>query len=359
MKKAANAMAILHRIQATGDREGYEADKAAMRAALKELGPRVALLHHGDGDGVLGAALLARWFRDRGCEVSFTSRAEFREADLPHFLRGLDEADAGVFVEAEGMPPAYASLDDRVVNIDHHPEPPPSPFRRTLNPRRRGFAPVPCVAQVIWDLLADDLPDGARFLAALGALVDRAPEAAKAILLAEKSNLVKYADLEATFHAVQYASPLPERLADLLSGLPGPDEILFAEPFAGRRRRFLAALDGARVEARGRLIVSEVEPLEDEAGPPLRIASPLANRLSHRNPDRTVVVVDRVAADRLRLSVRAPGGYDVGDVLARAAAPYPRSDGCGHERAGSARIPREALEAVLEALARAAAAAAA
>ena len=351
------------RIEATGDREAYRAACAAMRVWMSDLPSRVVLLHHGDGDGILGAALLAAWLGARGKSVSFASRAEFRADDIPFWEEALADAEAaeppgGIFVEAQGMPESYARFDARCLNIDHHPHPTDTPIRRMLNPRTHGLAPIPCIAHVVWDLLADDLPPRARFFAALGAAVDRCPDPAREILLAEKQNLFRLADLEATFHAVQYASPLPERLAEFLSTLPSPEAILAAEPFAARRKRFARAIEAAAAEAREKkgILFARVAPVFDEAGPPLRIASPLANRLSSRHPDRIVAVAEAAGGmeesdgARLRVSFRAPAssrGFHLGHALAAATGAWPGSDGTGHERAGSARIPSARLEELL------------
>lgn len=332
-----------------------------MRAQLLSLGRRIVVIHHGDADGIIGAAFVARFLRDHGVTVHFTSLAEFQLKDLSRCRAAIEGQDAGVFIEAQGMPGEYAGLDATCVNIDHHPHPDTTPIRRMLNPRRFDIEPNPAAALVIFEMLRQDLPPQAAWLAALASIADRCEAAAAELIAAQAATLARREDLLDTFAAVQYASPWPERLAEMLVCLPGPDALLAVADVKARREGFRARIAAALAAARtrGRIVLAETEAGE------YRIASPLANRLSAAHPDATVVVVETFP-DLARISVRSHRpGVHVGDTLRRladgiAGEPRPsvgaagtaavRGDGTGHEHAGSARVPRAAQGRFMAAL---------
>ncbi len=327
----------------SGDLDGYRAALQAMRARLDDLGGPVLVAHHGDCDGITGGGLVGRYLASRGCEVSYASAPEFRARDLDYFLEAAHDCRAGVFVEAQGMPAAYAVLDSRFLNIDHHPHPADTPIRRMLNPRAHGIEPNPAIGLVCWELLADALSAEAGWLAALASIVDYCPDPARSLCERHAFALSRLDDLRDTFLASQYVLPYTTGLAALVSTLPTPEAFLAAEPFAGRRvafRELLCAGLESAIETTS-LVQARVPSGE------FRVASPLANRLQDRHPDKCVVVVEE-SPDTSRLSVRnRRAGVHLGEVLGGIASRMGVGDGTGHERAGSARVPRDRTEEFL------------
>lgn len=330
----------------SGDVAGYRAASEAMRRSLEALSGRVLVAHHGDCDGIVGGGLLARFLSDRGVDVRYASAAEFRAADLPYFEQAAIDCDAAVFVEAQGMPPEYAALDAKFLNIDHHPHPPDTPIRRMLNPRGHGLEPNPAIALVMWELLRDALPPEASWLAALGSIVDYCPDAARSLIDAHKVELARLDGLRDTFLASQYLLPFTTDLAAVIARIPTPDELLAAEPFASRRLRFASLMSEAMEKATrtDRLMIARTTPGE------FRIASPLANRLQDVYTDLCIVVIEQ--GDGVsRISVRnRKGAMHVGRTLSAVTGRLGEGDGTGHERAGSARIPRMLEERFLKEL---------
>jgi single-stranded DNA-specific DHH superfamily exonuclease len=320
---------------ASGDLARYAAAGRRMRADLEALRGRVLVAHHGDCDGITGAAFVGRFLTDRGVEVVYASAPEFRGKDLGYFSDAADGCAAGVFVEAQGMPPEYSRLDSRFLNIDHHPHPSDTPIRRMFNPRDHDIEPNPAIGLVTYELFGDALPAAASYLAALASIVDYCPEPARPLIAADARELERLDDLRDTFLASQYVLPHTTGLAGFLSRIPAPEEFLAAEPYAARRNRFremIASAVAGAAERRGFVIA------ETEAGE-YRIASPLANRLQDLHPSKCVVVVE-VSGDTARLSVRnRRAGIHLGAVLGGIARSLGAGDGTGHEKAGSARIP--------------------
>lgn len=329
-----------------GDRGAWQSALRAMRDRLEALSGTVLVAHHGDCDGITGGGLIGRFLADRGCRVRYASAPEFREKDLPYFRDEAAGCDAGVFVEAQGMPAGYAALDPLFLNIDHHPHPAETPIRRMLNPRLHGIEPNPAIGLVCWELLADALPPEAGWLAALASIVDYCPEPARTIRARHARELAPLDELRDTFLASQYVLPHTTGLAAVVATLPTPEAFLAAEPYAARRAAYRALLrDGiAGAAVRGAIVVARVG-----AGA-YRIASPLANRLQDLHPDKCVVVVEE-SADTSRLSVRnRRAGIHLGRVLGGIATRMGAGDGTGHEKAGSARVPRDRADEYLRLL---------
>lgn len=323
-----------------------------------------AIVHHGDADGIIGAALLGNRLTAQGCSLRYYSTAEFSENELPHFAQIAGECACGIFIEAQGMPDSYRKLSDRFLNIDHHPSPIPPIITRTLNPWLHGITPLPAACYVVWDMLraaAAPLPPSAAWLAAqpqtetahgappshnsdwlaaLGSILDYCPDAAADLIAREQPRLALLTELRDTFLAVQYVEPFTTDLAAYLSTLPAPDELLARAPFAARRAEFQILLAAARRTA----AISPRAVVARTLAGNFRLASPLANRLQDEFPDRLIVVIESLP-ERARFSVRyRPGTPPVGATLARLAAELVAgnsgpADGTGHATAGSARVP--------------------
>ncbi|RMH57527.1 MAG: HAD-IIIA family hydrolase [Candidatus Hydrogenedentota bacterium] len=327
----------------------YEDASRRMRDALGSLPRRILIAHHGDCDGITGAALLTHWLEKSGREVAISSRAEFRDEDLAHFEKAGRSCEAGVFLEAQGMPPSYLRLASLFLNIDHHPHPDRTPIPKMLNPRDYGFDPCPCVTQVIFELLGDDLPEQAAAWTAIAATADYCIEPARDIIARHAPPAEMQAELIDTFLAIQYVEPLATKAARFLAPLPSFEEFLSAEPFVERRNNFRRELTAAIEHAHigKRTVIAITEPGE------FRLASPLANRLQDLHPDHAVISVE-LSSKTARYSVRnrsttVPLGALLADLTARMGC----GDGTGHEKAGSARVPRERHEEFLEHLKRA------
>lgn len=323
-----------------GDIGGYVHALGDMRRQIESLSGRVLIAHHGDCDGITGGGLLAAFLRNRGVDVRFASAPEFRLKDLPYFEEAFAGCDTGIFVEAQGMPPEYARLDAHFLNIDHHPHPEDTPIRRMLNPRRHGITPNPAIGLVMHELLGDALPDTASWLPALASIVDYCPLAARVMIEKNSRELERLDDLRDTFLASQYVLPYTTDLADFLSTLPTPDELIAREPFCSRRTLFREKISNAVDTARvGKSLVIADTKLGD-----MRIASPLANRLGDIYSTKCVVVLEH-SPDNVRLSVRCrKQEIHIGRVLGMIVQRIGAGDGTGHEKAGSARIPRDKVQ---------------
>ena len=344
---------------------GYNSSIEKMVAKLSGLAGKIVIIHHGDADGIIGAALLGNYLAERSCRITYHSTAEFGETELPRFVALAADCEHGIFVEAQGMPESYRVLSDKFINIDHHPSPRPPVISRTLNPWLHDITPLPAACYVIWDMLrvsgtplppatgwlaarprqeaANGAPplNNTGWLAALGSILDYCPDAARELIAREQPRLARFADLRDTFLAVQYAEPFAAGLAEYLATLPAPDELLVREPFAARRQKFRTLIAAARTGA----AVSPRTVVARTVAGEFRLASPLANRLQDEFPNRLIVVIEE-QPDRSRFSVRRRGGQiPVGATLARlaaelAAAGNGPADGTGHASAGSARVPR-------------------
>lgn len=322
-----------------GDIEGYQHALWEMRSRIDSLKGRVLVAHHGDCDGITGGGLLAAYLMKRDVEVSYASAAEFRAGDVSYFEKAVASCSAGIFVEAQGMPPDYARLDGKFLNIDHHPHPPDTPIRRMLNPRSHAITPNPAIGLVVYELLADAISE-AEWLAALASIVDYCRAPAELLIEKHRDKLARIDDLRDTFLASQYVLPFTTELAAFIATLPGPDDLLAREPFASRRELFKSRISDALSSSRigPRLVVAETI-----AGD-MRIASPLANRLGDLHPTKCVVVIE-ASGHNARLSVRQRSeeihiGRVLGEIVKKVCGDTPEADGTGHEKAGSARIPR-------------------
>lgn len=326
-----------------GDLTSYAAAIRRMRADIDSLRGTVLVAHHGDADGIIGGGLVGRYLSDRGCRIRYASAPEFRDKDLSYFVAQAADCDAGVFIEAQGMSTGYAALDLRFLNIDHHPQPPDTPIRRMLNPRNHAIEPNPAAGFVCWELLGDALPASAGWLAAVASIVDYCAEAARTLCVRHAADLVWIDDLRDTFLASQYVLPHTTDLADLVSRLPSPPALLEAEPYAKRRMAYRgllrAGIDSAT--GRGRIVMARVPAGE------YRVASPLANHLQDIHPDKCIIVAEE-SPDTVRLSVRnRQGDIHLGRILGGIAARMNVGDGTGHEKAGSARMPRDRADEFL------------
>lgn len=325
-----------------GDFFGFKFALKTMREKIDALSGRVLIAHHGDCDGIVGGALLAAYLKSRGCDLEYASAAEFRLADLPYFENAARNCDAAVFVEAQGMPREYERLDAKFLNVDHHPHPADTPIRRMLNPRAHEITPNPAIGLVMHELLG-----GPQWLASAASIIDYCPLPAKHLPRPEP-----FDEIRDTFLACQYVLPYTTGLAEFLSTLPSPEEFITREPYKTRRQLFRSRLAGGinTARERGPLMIAETESGD------MRIASPLANRLSELFPTKCVVVGE-VFADNNRLSVRSPrtgsGQYkeiNIGHILGEIVKEIGAGDGTGHEKAGSARIPRNHTEDFLRRL---------
>lgn len=337
---------FFHGDYSAGDLNAYRAALVTARGWLDAMHGVVLVAHHGDGDGITGGALVGRYLKDRGCRIRYGSAPEFREKDLLYFSEEAVGCDAAVFVEAQGMPPEYSRLDALFINIDHHPHPTDTPIRRMLNPRSHDIEPNPAIGLVCWELLADAMPADAGWLAALASIVDYCPEPAASLRAQCAPQLTRLDDLRDSFLASQYVLPYTTDLAAFLSTLPSPDEFLAREPFAARRSMYRALLaEGLHAAVEGPRLVSARTTRGE-----FRIASPLANRLQDRHPNKCVVVVEE-CGDTARLSVRSrKAGVHLGRLLAGITTQIKSGDGTGHEKAGSARLPADRVAEFLRLL---------
>ncbi|HBW46716.1 TPA: hypothetical protein DEF17_02135 [bacterium] len=319
----------------SGEIKEYLQAGERIKAEIDGLASPILIAHHGDCDGITGAALLARYLKDSGKNVGFASSAEFRKKDALHFEKVFKEYSSGIFVEAQGMTEDFCQFDKNFINIDHHPHPMNTPIKRMFNPRNYFVTPNPAIGFVMYELLFEDLPANAGWISALASIMDYCREPAELLIENCKSDLKRFNELQDTFLASQYAEKMTTKMAEYLSNIPEPDEFLNEKCFEDRRMIFKRLIEEAedRAQIAGKMVFAEVEYGD------IRVASPLANMLQDRYPEKCVVISE-ISEDTTRLSVRLrSGNVHIGKVLAGIADALGAGDGTGHERAGSARIP--------------------
>ncbi|MBL4888582.1 MAG: DHH family phosphoesterase [Candidatus Lindowbacteria bacterium] len=238
----------------SGDIVGYKNKLEEFRAYIFDLKGKVLIAHHGDCDGMVGGGLLAAFINQNlpaVTQVTYASSAEFRKQDFDYFSQFTEDCDFGIFVEGQGMTQDYGVLNEKFINIDHHPHPEDTPIKRMLNPRNFAIQPNPAISYVMYELFSEHLPPEASWIAALGSIVDYCPLPAEKIIAAHTKELEEADALRDTFLACQYVLPLTCQLAEFIATMPTPQALLAAEPYASRRviyqNKIKEAISGAAI----------------------------------------------------------------------------------------------------------------
>lgn len=312
----------------------------------------IFIAYHSDADGIVGAALVAAWFKKvRGVgDILFHGYEHFRETEFENIKNRIRDGRYLVLVEGHGMPSCFDCFSPRVLNFDHHPL--SCLENETLNPRFLKDFDVPCASQVILDVVGEDLAEEYEVATAFAAVMDFCTEPAQTLIEKHSPRFQPLESVRDIFLSCQYVPAWTNRIVAFLIDDPQPHHLVGDDILKNRRDQFRECLDyhSARFE-KDRVVKGVLNYLEINAEG-FRLASPLATNLSVRLRDRIILIGEPYAdSDRVRVSIRNPSfDIDVGKEVTAVCNELDGADGTGHSRAASARLPRKFVEDFLEIL---------
>ena len=311
---------------------------------------RVAVVFHGDADGISSAALFTAAFARAGAHPFGMTPPKGIDVYDAAFVEGLERARPdGMVVVDTGSRTGFVWDVAPTMIVDHHPFASPPVCAELVhdeNARSTSLLSWPVASQIA------DVGDR-TWLVAVGALGDAGDAARKEPIVAaaaKRHGIGVLRDVVALVNAAGRASrPANDVAYDALVAAESPRDVLASDALCAMREEVASAITSARRVAPkviGRWAIVE---LDD----PRRIHGVIASTWARRLAPRITLVANRgYMPDRVHLSVRAGGDVDVRRALRELLPDEGPNFAAGHARASGAIVDVPTYERLVAAISR-------